>query len=155
MIFIGIYAEGDFAAVANAIVVLVTAHIKTAKVALVPLVISVGAVGEPVAAFVAHMVGILVYTHFDKTSVAYAVVVFVGTHASATLITVVATVLAVNAEAVAAVVTAVILVLAVGTSAEDSFAYVTEVVRILVNTLADNRPTYIAYVVGIYVLSTL
>ena len=120
-----------------------------------PLVISVGAVGEPVAAFVAHMVGILVYTHFDKTSVAYAVVVFVGTHASATLITVVAGILTVNAEAVAAVVTAVILVPAVGTSAEDSFAYVTEVVRILVNTLADNCPTYIAYVVGIYVLSTL
>ena len=88
------------------------------------LVISVSAIGKLVAAFIAHMVGILVYAHFCKTSVAYAVGVFIGAHISATFVTVVTAVFSVDTEAVAAIVTAVILVLAVSTSTENLFTYV-------------------------------
>ena len=124
VIIIGIYAEGDPATVAYAIVVLVSAHILAAKVAIMTLVNSVCAIGELVTAFVAHMICIVIYTHFHKASVAYAVRVFICTHASAALVTVVAAVLTVNTKTVATVVTVVILVLAVGTSAENLFTYV-------------------------------
>jgi hypothetical protein len=64
-------------------------------------------------------------------------------------------ILSIKTETVCAVVTVVILVLAIGTSAEDLFTNVANVIFVLVRTFAESDFAYVANVVGIYICIAL